>query len=204
MTISSRSGLAIELSKFKVFDTAKVELEQYPTDSEVAADVLWDAYMKGDFKEKTVLDLGCGTGILGIGALLLDANKVIFLDKDKQAIEILKKNLIDFPDDSYEIILGEIDKFHEKVDCVIQNPPFGTKHKHIDVLFLQKAFEVGEVIYSFHKTSTINHIKRIAIKNSFTLHQQMDFKFPLKRTLAHHKKDIHRIEVSCIRLFKKQ
>ena len=39
-----------------------------------------------DLKGKTVLDYGCGSGILGIAALLLGAEKVIAVDNDPQAL----------------------------------------------------------------------------------------------------------------------
>lgn len=54
----------------------------------------------------------------------------------------------------------------EPVDVVIMNPPFGTKIKGIDMVFLQKAIQVhilaivlmwklsNHTVYSLHKTST--------------------------------------------------
>jgi putative methylase len=124
----SKSQLAIALSKLQVFPTPKPRLEQYPTDSEIAAEVLWFAGMRNDIKEKTVTDLGCGTGILGIGALLLGAKKTFFIDKDKEALAILGSNLKKLKiKKGFEIIDADISKFNKRVDVVIQNPPFGTK-----------------------------------------------------------------------------
>ncbi|MBQ5842504.1 MAG: 50S ribosomal protein L11 methyltransferase [Clostridia bacterium] len=40
----------------------------------------------------SVLDMGCGSGILGIGALLLDAKDVLAVDIDKNAVDIAVKN----------------------------------------------------------------------------------------------------------------
>ena len=85
--IASKSGLAVVLSRLSVFQRPKVRVEQYPTDSEIAAEVLWSAFMKGDIDKMCIADLGCGTGILGIGALLLGAKKVYFLDIDQNALE---------------------------------------------------------------------------------------------------------------------
>ncbi len=39
-----------------------------------------------DLKDKVVLDYGCGSGILGIGALLLGAKQVLAVDIDPQAV----------------------------------------------------------------------------------------------------------------------
>jgi ribosomal protein L11 methyltransferase len=38
-------------------------------------------------KNKTVIDFGCGSGILGIAAILLDASHVLFTDIDPQALD---------------------------------------------------------------------------------------------------------------------
>ncbi len=45
-----------------------------------------------DLKDKTVLDLGCGSGILGIAALILGAKHVVFSDIDPIALEVTKEN----------------------------------------------------------------------------------------------------------------
>ena len=73
--IGSKAGLARVLSGLKGFDEAKVRLEQYPTDGETAADILWNMYILGDIDGKVIVDLGAGTGILGIGAGLLGAKR---------------------------------------------------------------------------------------------------------------------------------
>ena len=82
----SKSELAIRLSKLKGFGSPSVALEQYPTDSEMAAELLWSACMRGDVSGKAVADLGCGTGVLGIGCLLMGAEKVFFVDSDGEAL----------------------------------------------------------------------------------------------------------------------
>ncbi|MDZ7923465.1 MAG: 50S ribosomal protein L11 methyltransferase [Marinagarivorans sp.] len=45
-----------------------------------------------DFKGAEVIDYGCGSGILGIGALLLGANKVLGVDIDPQALLATQDN----------------------------------------------------------------------------------------------------------------
>src|SRR3989344_1050805 len=91
--VGSKSSLAIVLSSLKVFEGPKVKAEQYPIDSEIAAEVLWQAYLLGDISKVSVADLGAGTGILGIGALLLGAEKVYFVENDSLALETAKENL---------------------------------------------------------------------------------------------------------------
>lgn len=47
-----------------------------------------------DVQGKNVLDMGCGSGILGIGAALLGAEKVLCVDIDKNATDIAAKNAV--------------------------------------------------------------------------------------------------------------
>ncbi|MBW2997592.1 METTL5 family protein [Candidatus Woesearchaeota archaeon] len=200
---NSKSGLAISLSKLDVFPSPKPKLEQYPTDSEIAAEILWFAHMRNDLKGKTVADLGCGTGILGIGALLMGAKKVFFIDTDTAALAVLGNNLNRLKiKKGFEIINSDIDLFDKKIDLVLQNPPFGTKTKHLDKEFLKKAFSISDIIYSFHKTSTSRFINAFAEDNDFNITNRWEFDFPLKQTLKFHKKRIQRIKVSCFRLEK--
>ncbi|MBW2964747.1 METTL5 family protein [Candidatus Woesearchaeota archaeon] len=202
---NSKSSLAVTLSKLQVFSAPRPKLEQYPTDSEIAAEILWHASMQGDIEGKTVADLGCGTGILGIGALLLGAKKVFFIDTDPAALDILKGNLERLGiKEGYDIIKSDVKDFDSKVDVVLQNPPFGTREEHADREFLQTAVRISGRIYTFHKTSTRKFVERFAEDNCLQVTGLWEFAFPLKQTLEQHRKKIHRIEVSCFRLEKRQ
>jgi len=196
--VRSKAQLAVSLSKLKGFENPSLKLEQYTTDSEVAAGVLWNAHMNGDLDGKTVADLGAGTGILSAGALLLGAKKVFLVEKDKNALEVARKNLADVEGD-VEFVHAPISDFGEKVDVVIQNPPFGTKQKHADKEFLEKAFSIGKIIYSLHKESTKRFVEAIALDFKADITHHWKFEFPLKQTQKFHNKKIQKIEVGCWR-----
>jgi putative methylase len=198
----SKKELAVTLSKLLVFEKASLRLEQYPTDSEVAAEILWWADQAGEIENKEVADLGCGTGILGIGALLMGAKFVHFVDVDKYALKRLKENLQLFEIDNYEIYEMDVSQFNKKVDIVIQNPPFGTKTEHADKLFLESAFKVTDMIYSFHKTNTDKFVTAIAKDHGFKVSHFFKFNFPIKQTQEFHKVKIKRIDVGCWRIEK--
>lgn len=59
-----------------------------------------------DLTDKTVIDYGCGSGILAIAALLLGAEKVYAVDIDPQAIEATKQNLERNGINSNRLVLG--------------------------------------------------------------------------------------------------
>ena len=199
----SRAGLAIALSALRGFSKPEVRAEQYMTDPEIAATVLWDAYMKGDIKGMVIADLGCGTGVLGIGALLLGAKKAYFVESDSLAMEAAKENVQNIESESLtEFLFMDVGKFEEKVDVVIMNPPFGTKSEHSDRKFLERAFGVSKVVYSFHKSETRQFVEAFAKDNKFDITQVIDFRYPLKATMEFHRKRIERINVSCFRFVK--
>ncbi len=212
MIINSKSRLAVLLSKLKGFEIGKVRerLEQYQTDPEIAAGIVWAAAFNKDISGKVIVDLGCGTGILGIGALIMGAKQVIFVDIDENAIKIVKQNLafvekelVVSLDKKAKFVVEDVKKFNMKnVDLVLQNPPFGVKVKHADRLFLEKAMELSPVIYSFHKIESRGFIDGISRDKGYKISHFWSFDFPLKMMLKHHKRKIHRIKVGCWRLEK--
>lgn len=209
MAAVTKSQLAIILSKLKLFTDPKVSLEQYPTDSEIAADLCWNAYMLGDIEDKRVFDLGCGTGILGIASLILGAKSMTGIDVDKESVTLAEQNLEKVRLDGYAkegeaaLIVRDIMKFKGWGDTVIQNPPFGTREEHADREFLDKGFELAHTVYSIHKTSTGEFVERHSDRNGFKVTHKWNYRFPIKRSYSHHKKDLQRIDATAFRIQKK-
>ena len=173
-------------------------------DSEVGASILWNAYLLGDIEGKVIADLGCGTGMLGIGALLLGAKRAMLVDSDKKALETCQKNILKVKSegyklDSFELIQQDVTKLKLKTDVVLQNPPFGTKVRHNDIVFLEKALETAPVVYSFHKSETKAFLERFSAKKNAKITHVWSFKFPLKASFSFHRRQIHRIDVSCFK-----
>jgi len=201
--------LAILLSKLKTFNKSKLNEEQYATDSQTAADLLWHAFLLEDIKNKKIADLGCGTGILGLGALVLGAERCYFIDSDSESLSIAKENL-KFIEKKLDIELkdravffhSDISKFSETVDTVIENPPFGTKEEHADRVFLEKALDSANIIYSFHKTSTLSYLSRFVKGKEGKITHFFRYQLPLKQTMFFHRAKIKRIDVTCLRIQK--
>lgn len=84
-----RKDLEIFLQQLSSMSSLKIKYEQYPTPARVAANLLWEAGIENDdLYEKNILDLGCGTGILAVGAAYLGARNVFGVDIDIQALKI--------------------------------------------------------------------------------------------------------------------
>ncbi len=195
----TKKQLAIILSKLKTFERPKLELEQYPTDPDLASEILWTAFMKGDIQNRVIADLGAGTGILGIGALILGAKKVYFVEIDPDAIKILKENLSKLKFNNYEILNTDVSEFNKKVDVVIMNPPFGVQKRKLLFKFLDKATEISDVVYSIHDLAKKKIILEYFKERGFKVDILKEVKFPIKAIYWFHEKKIKRIDAFWIR-----
>jgi putative methylase len=140
------------LSTVKPHPSPRASLEQYTTSESVAATLLYlAAYTYDDIIGKNVLDLGCGTGRLGLGAAFLGAQSVVGVDIDKSVVKFASENSakaeLKAPVDW---VAGDIDAVAGKFDTVLQNPPFGVQRRSADRRFLEKALAVGKNVYSLH------------------------------------------------------
>ncbi len=145
------------LSEIKANPSPNASLEQYTISTRVAADLLYlAAYVNGDIIGKSVLDLGCGTGRLALGAAFLGARLVVGVDVDKAAVALaLEGTRSHALRGKTDWVAGDIDAISCRFDTVLQNPPFGVQKRCADRRFLEKALEVGCSIYSLH-----NHPQR--------------------------------------------
>ncbi|KAL6772218.1 DMA3 [Auxenochlorella protothecoides x Auxenochlorella symbiontica] len=143
MKLKELESLMQEVSPFL---QPKVELEQYPTGAHLASRLLYTvANSYGEFEGKVVADLGCGTGMLAIGAAALGAGQVLAFDLDQDALETAQENVrgifgdsddeadddgaaqIEFVRSDVRLLAEQQPRLH--VDTVIMNPPFGTRQK---------------------------------------------------------------------------
>lgn len=203
-----KKQLEIFLSNLKEMEDPDMFEEQYTTPGDIAAEIALFAYHRGDIEGKTVIDLGSGTGRLGIASLLLGSKKTYFVEKDKRAVEILKDNLNTLTLKTnqilgeYEITEGDALLVLLRGDTIIQNPPFGTKKRKMDTKFLKKAFEIGNVVYSLHKKGNYDFIRNFALENGFELVEMEDLNFPIKAMFEVHKKRKVIIEVELYRFMR--
>lgn len=192
-----KKHLEIVLSKLKLPDLPRPSLEQYTIPGSLAAEILNLAYLSGDIKDKVVFDLGCGSGRLAIGSLLLGAKEVIGIDIDANVLETAEENFNSIIPGNLEIngsiklMRSDIKNFSGKCDTVIQNPPFGIQSEHADRVFLEKALECGKKIYSLHKDGyekTREFITKFVEDKSGKINQIIPYKFSIPHMFRFHKK----------------
>ena len=160
------------LQQVETFEEPKLHLEQFITTPHLASQMLFDiANNYEDIEEKSVCDLGVGTGMLSIGSSLLGADFVVGFDIDKDALKQAQKNIDKLEIENIELVNCDVTKLlrpdqktsclKHRFDTVIMNPPFGTKNQGVDVEFLKVARALcPNTIYSLHKTTTRNFFER--------------------------------------------
>lgn len=196
------------LSALEINPSPKVEWEQYTSSSEVAASLLFiAAFTFNDIVGHEVFDLGCGNGMLGIGAALIGAKRVVGIDLDPRVLNIARRNslkagvsnLIDFIATDVESVIGS-------PETVLQNPPFGVQRKSSDRIFLKKGIELADVIYTIHKYGLKNRkfITQFVPKNGGQVDRIIHMRMPLPPTLPFHTKRKHMIDVDIYRILKSE
>jgi ribosomal protein L11 methyltransferase len=115
-TPSSRD-IVIEIDPGMAFGTGQ------HASTRMCIEALEDIIMKDrTVKDWKVLDVGCGTGILGITAAKLGAQDVICVDIDKKAIEIARENAaINHVEDRLRIINKDAMMLNEPRNLIIAN-----------------------------------------------------------------------------------
>lgn len=189
--------LEMLLEQVKGFDSPDVRREQYATPAVVASELLYFAYMSGDL-EGSVVDLGCGTGMLAIGAGLLGTKKIIGIDSDIRALEIAKKNANQL-DVDIAWVCCDVRDFCGRFDTVVMNPPFGAQEKGNDRPFLDKALEIGKAIYTIHNAGSADFVRGF-IEGRGNITDIVALKFPIRHTFKFHTKEIAYIDVELYRI----
>jgi putative methylase len=150
--IIRKLDLELFLSKIALQPTPQARLEQYTISESIASTMLYiAAYSNSDIIGKTVLDLGCGTGRLALGASYLGAQEVVGIDIDKRAVKTAVENSRKVGlAGNVQWVIGDIKAVVGRFDTVLQNPPFGVQTREADRAFLVKALELGNSVYSLH------------------------------------------------------
>ncbi|HSA37904.1 MAG TPA: METTL5 family protein [Methanoregula sp.] len=195
--------LEMTLQRLAGFSRPQAALEQYQTPAPLAARLLYHALMKGDIEGKRVCDLGCGSGILAIGAALLGAEAVTGVDIDERALSVARKNAALVGTDLNLLALDVRDGGCRECigtsECVVMNPPFGAQKAHADRPFIDCALAVAPVTYSIFNAGSIPFVAAYTAQKA-EITEKIGGAFPIRRTFAFHTRDVQEIEVEILRL----
>ena len=197
--------LAIRLSKLTAHPCRDVTLEQYATEGDLAAYWMLAVDQLDGFEGKVVADLGAGNGILGIGALLLGARRVVFVETDEDALEVLRSNVASLEDDlpdRADVVAAQVgldDLPLDDVDLVVMNPPWGVQRERADRPFLDVAFtSAGLAVHLLH-SDRASHVEAMAASHDWEAEAVLRTEFRLPPTYEHHAKRTGTTDVQCWR-----
>tara|TARA_Y100000739_G_C20512631_1_gene420295 strand:- start:51 stop:605 length:555 start_codon:yes stop_codon:yes gene_type:complete len=181
-----------------------LNLEQYQTEGEIAARWLFDIQSFDDLKPGCrVVDLGCGNGILGIGAVLMGTGSAILVDSDEKSCEVSTRNVESLGiSDSVKIVnskIGEKDIEIREADIVVSNPPWGTQKKASDRPFLEEIISIGTIAHLMH-SSQATHIRNFFNEFGWSSEKYGDLDFALPATYGHHSRMRGRTRASLWRI----
>ncbi len=195
-----KRDLAIKLQQVSPHPDPKVALEQYTIPAGLAASILFEAcYIYDDIENKSVVDLGTGTGRLALGASILGAEYVVGVDLDMPSLGVALRHakLLGLRPDW---IHGDIECLRGRVNTVLMNPPFGTRQPHADIHFLQVALALGATVYSIHKSATRRYLIRWLHGRADLTERILSARMEIPHQFSFHRKQRHQVEVDVFRI----
>lgn len=165
-------------------------LEQYST-SLAILEAYFDFYPADS--DGTILDLGIGTGILSFLASKKGAKRIIGIDIDQKALQVARLNAQQLHITHLNLIHSAVeffnfDCFANKVTGIIMNPPFGTKRKFLDFVFLKRAMKTKAWILTLHKNNTESDKKlmELCTINNYRIETKKNLTYNLPNTHKTH------------------
>jgi putative methylase len=181
-----RSELIRRIERVRPPSSPQASLEQVVTPAEAAAELLFTALSEDDLAGRTVLDLGAGTGRLGLGAAWLGASSVVGVDLDPVSVEAARAaaQAGALP---AEFEVGDVGTWDRPAEVVVMNPPFGAQRRHADRPFWDAAFRLaGRSVYAFALSESRTFIARRAVAANARVVATRPVAWELPRTFPHH------------------
>lgn len=203
-----KRDLEIFASKIPIFEKPKAKYEQYSTPANIVSLMLWiAAFRYGDIIEQEVIDLGAGTGRIGLTATKIGAREVFLLDLEYNALKTAKK-VAEQHNIAFAVheICGDATKppirKRKKFGIVLQNPPFGVHRRGADIGFLEIAMQLADTVYSIHKAETIQYVTKKIKEKRWKVEEIFREKIVLPPTMKFHYKVKHEVKIVGIRASK--
>lgn len=132
-----------------------------------------------DVKESVILDGFAGTGSVGIEALSLGAEKVIFVDEYYPAVKVIKKNLAKCEAEGRALVIKkdfnraviQLSKEGMKFDLIFLDPPykFLDERNPLRVIWKRKILKPGGKLILRHHFKTKFDAKYFKVKRKITI-----------------------------------
>jgi predicted RNA methylase len=183
------------------FASPSVPLEQVITSPHLAARMMYTAHQNDDIESLTIGDFGCGTGMLSVAGSFMGCTHCVGIDVDAEALSIATENFVSLEITNCDLVMADLQSISigSDFDTIVSNPPFGTRNKGIDSLFIDKAMAHASVMYSLHKSSTRDYFLRKSDENDWKMEVIAEMRYDLPKTHKFHKQKSKDIEVDLYR-----
>jgi len=186
------------------FRSPKVLLEQYSLPAQLIAFIL--VCVEKDLMNQRIVEFGSGTGRISLPLLKFFSAHLLCVDIDSETMHGLKRLLKSEKLDA-ELLLSAIEfletySWKDSYEVTIMNPPFGTKRRGIDIVFLEKALIFSKKVISIHKSNRESRrlIDRISRNYNKSCEILATLEFPIPPLYVFHKKKSHYVYVDVYRI----
>lgn len=201
----TKSALAQQLGVVAGFDDPRAPLEQYRTPPEVAASLIHTADLQGDIEGQTVVDLGCGTGMLALAAALRGPRRVVGIDLDADPLATARDNEHRVGTTSaVDWVRADATTLPLSIEnaTVVMNPPFGAQagNEHADRAFLETASEIAAVSYSIHNEGSQSFVESFAADNGGEVTHAFAVELDIPHQFDFHESETEAIDAEAFRI----
>lgn len=202
----TKRALAQELAVVGGFEDPSVDLEQYRTPPDLAAHLVHTADLHGDVEDRLVVDLGCGTGMLALGAALRGPETVVGVDIDPAPLRTAQRNQRRVgTTTTIGWVRGDATQVPLTPDgptTILMNPPFGAQdgNEHADRAFLKTAAGISDVSYSIHNKGSKSFVEAFAADEGGEVTHAFTAEFDVPHQFDFHDADREIIEVEVYRV----
>ena len=122
-----------------------------------------------NLKRSNVLDLYSGIGSFGLECMSRGANKITFVEKDKIATEVLKKNLFNLSlQDKTIVVTDKISNFLNRkqprnFEIIFLDPPFAENNyiKELGLIHKKKIYKKNHIVIIHREKKSFENFEKI-------------------------------------------
>ncbi len=122
-----------------------------------------------NLKNSNILDLYSGIGSFGLECVSRGAEKITFVEKDKNVVEILKKNLLNLNiKKNVNVVVDEIENFlksnlSEKFEVIFLDPPFANNNylNELKMIKQKKSYKKNHIVIIHRERKSTEDFKNV-------------------------------------------
>lgn len=204
--MATKRALAQQLGVVGGFENPRVDLEQYRTPPDLAAHLIHRADLNGDIADRTIIDLGCGTGMLSLASALRGPRIVVGLDIDDGPLHVARENERKVASSAsiswVQAAVEQCPLCPDGPTTVIMNPPFGAQegNRHADRGFLETTAKIADVSYSIHNAESAQFVESFAVDNGGEVTQAYAAEFDVPHSFDFHEDSRRSLDVEVFRI----